>query len=312
MRVPTSTRLAWGLALLALMAVPATADVIYSGTDHWSTAQTYTNFAQDPIPADFFCPGSPPFTGKIDLKGVPLATEPECILGGIDTIVHRLDNATFDDDGSATTRLRFVAISLAGIEPLEIPGCGLFDVTASLDGSEQPTTEMTIYRKTEEGGTFVAPLKLNVRMAFTPRDGGESAAVRREIYLGPGTSSVWSVVPMAKKTIPVKVDTNGDQVPDTMLPAPSNFAAGNVDPNIALAVTALPRCYPTDPDPIPCTVGQCVYKSCHCTPWSQNPNPFEPLENCTGYPDNISVCHLHCVYVCIECELIPKEETGAL
>lgn len=304
MRLPTSTRLVWGVALLALMAVPVTADVIYSGTDHWSTAQTYTNFKEDPIPADFFCPGSASFSGQIDLKGMPLTTEPECILGSIDTIVHRLDNATFNEDGSATTRLRFLAISLAGVEPLEVPGCGLYDVTASLDGGKQPTTEMKIYRKTEDGGTFVAPLKLNVRMRFTPRAGGEPVAVRREIYLGPGTSSVWSLVPMAKEIIHVKVDTDGDQVVDTMLPAPSNFAAGNIDPNIALAaVTAIARCYPTNPDPITCPEGQCPRQSCHCTPWSQNPDPDEGLENCVGYPDNISVCHLHCVNTCVACPI---------
>lgn len=295
--------LGWSVAMLALFAVPVVADdVIHSGPDVWKTGRTFTSFAVDPIPADFFCPGSQPFTDTVHLKGVPLVTEPECNGFGVDTVIHRLDNATFHEDGTASTRIRFLALSLGGVEPLEIAGCGVYDVTASLDG-EQPTTEMKLQRTSEDGGTFLAPLELDVKMVFTPRDGGEALQVHRNIKLGPGTSSFWSVVPMPEDYVQVKVDTDGDQVPDTMIPAPSNFAAGNIAVPAALACKVVIK-----PPPPVCLYPYCLYESCHCTPWSQNPDPFESLWNCRGYPDNLDVCHLHCVYNCVLCEEIPGEE----
>lgn len=307
------TRLTLWIAMLALAAAPAFAeDVVYSGADHWSTARTFAHFVQDPLPADFFCPGSAPFADRIDLKGVPLATRPECILGNVDTIVHRIDDATFQADGSASTRIRFLALSLAGIEPLEIPGCGVYDVSASLDG-DQPTTEMKIFRTAENGGIFKALLNLNVKMVFSPQDGGEPLQVRRNIQLGPGTSSVWSIVPMPKheEIVRVQVDTDGDRVPDTMIPAATNFAAGNINPNVVPAAVTQPSpddelCYTTNPPAVECPEGLCPYQSCHCT--LDSTDPFEPLNNCrsgTG-PGGISICHLHCTNVCIECG--PEEE----
>lgn len=298
-------RFLFSLAILALIAAPALAggNTIYSGADLWATGQTYTNFKLDPLPQDFFCPGSQPFDGQINLKGEPLATEPECILGAIDTVINRLDDVSFDDEGNASTLIQFMALSLTGTQPLGIAGCGLYDVTASLDG-EQPVTAMRIARTSEYGGTFMAPLHLNVKMVFTPRGEGEPLSVRRGIRLGPGTNSVWSEVEVAQDYVPVKVDTDGDRVADTMLPAPSNFAAGNIVPgnvlpeNVALAAQAIPFCYTTNPPRIECENGAEPELNCHCTPWSQNPTPLTTQENCPGYPDDIDVCHLHCTWTC--------------
>ncbi len=304
----TTRRFAW-IAMLALIAAPAVAnDVIYSGADHWSTGRTFAHFVEDPLPAGFFCEGSAPFAEQINLKGAPLATEPECVLGSIDTIVHRLDHATFHEDGSASTRIQFLALSLAGMEPLEIPGCGTYDVTASLDGSRQPITEMKIQQDSADGGTFAALLDLNVKMVFTPRGAGEALAVDRNIKLGPGTSSVYSVVPMPKpeEVMRVQVDTDGDLVPDTMLPARTNFAAGNINPNIVPAASTSPVfqpfCYTTNPPPVVCPVGYCGFQSCHCT--LDSVDPWEPLDGCRSGngPGGISICHLHCNNLCLPCD----------
>src|SRR3954454_11110532 len=79
---------------------------IQNGIDVWSTAgdgSTFVDFAQNPIPAGFFCAGSAPFTAKVAFQGVPLMTDNKA-LGNTDTIVQRLDNAVFNKRGTAVTR----------------------------------------------------------------------------------------------------------------------------------------------------------------------------------------------------------------
>ena len=71
------------LALALLASVASAAEVLTQGVDVWETATgfTWSSFGEDPIPAGFFCPGSKPFTGMINLHGKPLATQPEGRLG---------------------------------------------------------------------------------------------------------------------------------------------------------------------------------------------------------------------------------------
>jgi hypothetical protein len=258
-----------GFAALALAAAPAVADdVIHRGADGWKTvASTYSTFARDPIPAGFFCPGSPPFTGRVDLRGVPIAAEPAGALDGRDTLIGRLDDAVFDAEGVARTRIALIALNLESVEPIDT-GCGLFDVRVVLD-DEQPTTEMTIVRRAAGGGTFEAPLALNTRVIFTPVAGGESLVVERRIDLGPGSNSVWIESRRPDEPNVARVDTDGDGVPDREVALGSNFR-----PGIALAATS-PQISRTE-----CGV------SCHCTVGSTDPN--EPNSHCD---------HLHCVEV---------------
>lgn len=300
-----TVRLSWGLTMLALVVAPALADdVILSGADLWQTPGevSYTDFSNEPLPKDFFCPGSQPFSGRIVMTGAPLATEPAGVLGPVDTVVHRLDDATFDADGVAATRLQVMALSLAGTEPLDV-GCEQpFELTASLAG-EQPLTEMRIKRDADYGGSYVAPLKLNVKVVFTPMDGGgEPLVARREIVLGPASNSYWTTTDQIGTDAfgdPVRLDTDGDGVPDASLPGPSNFVAG-----MALASTFA----------IACPAGWCPGECCHCTPRIYNPQWNEPLDNCRRDPDDptlIDPTHLHCVDCCVPCnvEIEPIEET---
>ena len=267
------------LALIALTAVSpvAAADLVHNGADVWETATgfTYSSFDKNPIPAGFFCPDSKPFTGKISLHGEPLKTEPAGSLGPIDTIVRRLDDAAFDAKGEARTRIQLLALSLASVKPIDT-GCGLYDVKASLAG-EQPVTEMKILRTSDGGGTYVAPLELNVKLVFTPVNGkGEQRELTNRVSLGPGSNSFWSyskAVPHG----PVRVDTNGDGTADALMPASSNFAAG-VAPATAVSGTATAQ------------PARCQYQSCHCAVASTN--PYEPNSHCE---------HLHCVYVYVSC-----------
>lgn len=275
------------IVFLALLGTfPAAADqTIHRGDDYWQTSgagSTFTSFEEDPIPADFFCPGSPPFTGTIALEGSPLATDPPGFLGSIDTIVRRLDDATFDEQGVASTRIQLLALSLASPEPIDV-GCeSRFDVAVSLAG-EQPKTEMKILRQDEDGGTYVAPLALRVRLAFTPADGGETLGIDRDVRLGPGTNSVWATHDRVGTTAwgePVLVDTDGDRVAEAVL-GPANFAG-----------SILPAASGGGPSPsLPaCTGCYSLVPSCHCNPNSTDPN--EDGSSCSS-------SHLHCVWVCV-------------
>lgn len=289
------------VALIAIVAAmisgsPAfAADAIHNGVDLWMTVAGFaqTSFADEPIPAGFFCEGSQPFTGKIAFKGVPFAVAPAGSLGGMDTAVRRLDDATFNEKGEATTRIQLMALSLASVKPIET-SCGKYDVAVSLAG-EQPVTTMKIFRTEALGGTYSAPLSLNVKAVFTPVNGDKAARreVTRRIELGPGSHSVWAYVQAPQYPAGVKIDTNGDGKPDTVLPASSNFVAG-VSPAVLKGdAPARPHLAATLSQQIAtpvCPVGQCPYQSCHCDPNSTD--PYNPSTGCD---------HLHCIWTCVTC-----------
>ncbi len=266
------------------------AETVQKGVDLWMTVAGFaqTSFANEPIPAGFFCEGSKPFTGRIAFKGVPFAVSPANSLGGMDTAVRRLDDAAFNDKGEATTRIQLLALSLASVQPIET-SCGKYDVTVSLAG-EQPVTTMKIFRTEALGGTYSAPLSLNVKAVFTPVGGDKSGRreVTRRIELGPGSRSVWAYVQAPQYPAGVRIDTDGDGRPDTVLPASSNFVPG-VSPAVLtgqeparphLAASVTPKC----------PIGQCSYQTCHC-----DPNGTDPYESNSGCD------HLHCIYVCVTC-----------
>jgi hypothetical protein len=280
--------------ILALIAgAPAFgADVIHKGVDLWMTVagSTHTSFADQPIPAGFFCESSQPFTGMVVLKGDPLSVAPANRLGAIDTVVRRLDDAAFNAKGEATTRIQLMALSLVSVKPIET-SCGAYDVAVSLAG-QQPTTTMRIFKTDALGGTYSAPLSLNVRAVFTPVDGNPAGRreVTRRIELGPGSRSVWTYLNLPRYPQGVRVDTDGDGRPDTVLPASSNFLAG-VSPAVLKTAPPLPRLAGTISPAIFCPAGQCPYNSCHCTLETTVPAP--------AWNQSSAGCdHLHCVTVC--------------
>jgi hypothetical protein len=277
-------------------------EVVHKGVDLWMTVAGFaqTSFADQPIPAGFFCASSAAFTGKVKFKGAPLAVEPADSLGSIDTVVSRLDDATFDAKGEATTRVQLMALSLVSTQPIET-SCGKFNVAVHLAG-EQPKTLMHIFRTDALGGTYTAPLALNVKAVFTPVNGDASGRreIVRRIDLGPANNSVWAYINLPRYKAGVSVDTNGDGKPDMVLPAASNFLAG-VSPAVLKAPPALPRLaasgsQTTDQTATPviaCPVGQCAYQSCHCAPTTQSPPPAWN-QSSTGCASD----HLHCIWTC--------------
>ncbi|HYO11756.1 MAG TPA: hypothetical protein VE685_01000 [Thermoanaerobaculia bacterium] len=206
----------------------AAAPVIERGIDVFTTTangKTFYDFGANPIPAGFFCKRSAAFTGRVALKGLPLEADGD--LRGADTVIERLDDAAFDENGVARTRVRFRALSLGSIAPLKT-SCGAFHLYITLDGPQRDTG-MRIFRANELGGTFHAPLSATVRMTFVPVKG---RSVRRLELKGsvlfPGHPIPWSHDggPTAKRIVSAVVDTNGDLTPDTPLFGTSNFAPG--------------------------------------------------------------------------------------
>lgn len=175
------------IALLAAAPLAAAGDLpgrVEAGFDFWQTLSsgaTAYPFANDPLPAGFFCSGSEPFKGVINFEGIPLDTQPAGILGTTDTIIERLDEAVFNGRGVAKTRIRGRALNLVGTEPLK-NACGTWKVTASL-ADDQPVTEMIFRREHRFGGNFDANLRLKIRVAFTNVDTGAVRSVVREVHL---------------------------------------------------------------------------------------------------------------------------------
>lgn len=241
--------LAATLAVLALCLAStlsaADRGVIYRGMDLWTTpadGRTAVSFAENPIPAGFFCSSSEPFTGTLRFRGVPLETSPAGVLGNTDTIVERLDDAVFDHRGVARTRVQLRALSLVGMEPLRT-SCGTFQITAGLDG-EQPVTIMEIVRDGSFGGYFLAPIELNFRLSFYPVNQGreiQSQANRgtertyrplqlvQFFRLSSNPRAGWTFEPGedgVRHQDVVNIDLDGDGAPETEFPGTSNIAVG--------------------------------------------------------------------------------------
>jgi hypothetical protein len=218
------------LSVLAILpAVAASAPGIQRGIDPWTTVPdgTYSDFSNNPLPAGFFCAESPAYTGRIWLKGVPLVSDSET-LGTTDTIVERLDNAVFNKNGVARTRVRVAALQLEGIENFKSV-CGEYKVRVTLDG-EQPVTTMRILRDNNKGGRFLVPLSLNTKVIFTRVDNeAEQLEFSYPVQFPVNPHNRWAyrnLVPSAKRIGQLTVDTDWDGVPDTVLPGTSNFSAG--------------------------------------------------------------------------------------
>lgn len=305
-------------ATLLVVAAPLQADdVVYSGIDVWTTSPFGTSaldFSNDPLPADFFCSGSELFDGVVPLIGSPLVTEPQGALGPIDTIVHRLDDAVFDESGVARTRIQFQALSMVSMQPLRTR-CGAFDVRVVLDG-EQPVTEMEIRREQAEGGTFSAPLELRARLLFTPVGQPQARPLEffQEVALEPAPGSQWSFREPELRKVEgfIVADTDGDLEPDRFLPGASNFAAARAVGAESSQLTV--RCEVTTASTLTLqdgssfsadnelstgtTSARCCIETCHCTLGSTD--PLTPCANCEEG-------HLHCNIVQVPCDFVPNE-----
>ena len=254
----SSSRLAgWAMILGVLLAAPAmaAAPTITSGVDIFSTsAGTKADFASNPLPADFFCTGSAPFSGTIPLTGVPVTTAPAGIAGSADTIVERLANGVFSASGTATIPVILRALKMQSASNLSVscPGVGTTNwrVDVCLCGTQTQTSITAQIGSCGTCGTFNGTLAVNACLRFTRLDTGATIGpVTQSLRLGIN-SMPWCYQPGTRETVisgSFSVDTDCDSKTDRILPGTSNFHPGwscaNVGQDCLTLFASLTRCH---------------------------------------------------------------------
>jgi hypothetical protein len=263
------------LALFVLAAPAAAQPPILPGVDLFSTGTgqnpTVVSFANNPIPADFFCPGSAPFTGAIALQGVPLSTSPAGVTGGADTIVERLTQGNFVN-GVATIPVIVRALQLTSVSTLQVTCANGTTTNWRVDSclcGQQPRTNIEV--KVDDPvcgcGHFSGKLSLNVCLRFTEIHTGETRGpIRQPITLAINNMPWCPKAGTGETTVNerFKVDSNCDGQTDIDLPGTTNFHPGWTCALQAQAAVA----------------GNCwsIYASLtHC---HENPNPDDVHDHC--------------------------------
>lgn len=249
------------LVLGVFLATAAVAQpTIVHGVDVFQTSTsnpTIADFSTNPIPAGFFCPGSAPFTGQIQLKGVPLTTSPAGAAANGDTIVERLADGVFSG-GSASIPVVVRALRLTGVNTLVVT-CGdgttsTWRVDTCLCGL-QPTTKITVTVDQSCGcGHFSGTLQLKICLTFTNVATGAVAGPISQAVLLNINNMPWCPKPgLGEPTIAsfFGVDTNCDGQPDLRLPGTTNFYPGwdcsNQGVDCWTQYASLTHCHPADP-----------------------------------------------------------------
>ncbi|MDX1997745.1 MAG: hypothetical protein SF066_08485 [Thermoanaerobaculia bacterium] len=174
----------------ALGAASASAQTIPAGADRWVTpanGQTYFVFPKGDL--ESLC--GRPATGALYqayFVGDPLAGN------DWDTAVTRLDNATFNTAGVATTRIQVTALRFKSLNPVSTP-CGVLTFKAELNGG-QPISTMTITKTSAKGGTFTANIPVNVVIRAYNQSGAPVGQLFYSRNLpNPTTGAPWSFGP---------------------------------------------------------------------------------------------------------------------
>ncbi|MBI5709484.1 MAG: hypothetical protein HZC42_04155 [Candidatus Eisenbacteria bacterium] len=164
--------------LVLLCAAPAGAQNVTTGLDFFVSIDPGSSQSfQGPyaIPADFFAPGSEPFTGTIQLMGDPLGTSPYCLdlLGPADTIVRRNADATLPGPPSTDfVPIEIVGLNLVSVNPIVVTYTDLHTEPWNVRVSLSPVPPATpgtirIVLQTPQGGTFDSQLPVRPVFTFT-------------------------------------------------------------------------------------------------------------------------------------------------
>jgi hypothetical protein len=227
---------------LAAGAAAQTGDVL-PGIDLWVTPGTgisTEDFADNPIPAGFFDPGSDPFTGIITWQGSPLPNLGGPSLGPTDTVVSRPVTAELPIVGSQDTiPIEIVALNLVSVQPITVTYNGgqnpeSWNVAACLSATAQSQGTMTISRDCDNGGTFSSTLPVRPKLIFTraspPAIRTLDQGAAGEIQFAT-TGGRWLYNPNPQLQIlrvqaGAVIDGNCDLTPDPALAGSSNFVPG--------------------------------------------------------------------------------------
>ena len=131
-----------------------------------------------PIPADFFDPGSDPFTGQITLRGRPFDIDN---LGNTDTLVQRRADPVqpVDPPGAmGSVPIEIIALSLVSVQPMIItyPPTSMlppemWSVSVGLSQMTQPVGSLSATKTHPNGGIFTTTLPVLPKLIFTRVDG---------------------------------------------------------------------------------------------------------------------------------------------
>lgn len=141
-------------------------------------------------------------------------------------------------------------MSLVSIAPVKT-ACGAFHAYVSL-GERQRVTTMNIRRTQELGGSFIAPLAVDIRLTFIPVKPSQGNEARKLELAGsftfPAPILPWSFTGGVTSSDTVVVDTNGDLIPDRQFPGPSTFSPGRPPRSLNKAVYCCPQevCHAAD------------------------------------------------------------------
>jgi hypothetical protein len=178
------------MLLATFLAIPAFAQTIPPGKDFWVTpnnGQTDFTFPNGDVESLCGAPSSTTWNHKVLLKGIPAPGS------DYDTVVSRLDPATFNTSLVATTRIQVAALNFASAAPQSTP-CGTLTWNVRLAGG-QAVTMMTLRRTSATGGLFSADIAVNVEFrAFL--GGTYLGSLFYNIVLpDPATGTPWSFGP---------------------------------------------------------------------------------------------------------------------
>jgi hypothetical protein len=167
-----------------LVASVAFGQTIPPGTDCFattagSTSVTFGSPSLPPIPADFFFPGSQPFTGTVELRGEPLTG----YSNGVNTVVQRKTAAVMP--GPATVQVELIQLHLVSRNPITVLDSGggihLYDMDVALNPGTPSVGTMSIWQTSPPpggGGYFslfgTQGITIYPRFVFTPHEGGLS------------------------------------------------------------------------------------------------------------------------------------------
>ena len=170
-RRPTSIVSVLAIALTVIVAPPDTQGGIPPGDDCFRTqcgGGTRFSFCDSALPADFFGPGSDPFTGSVEMgRGENGSNEP-------DTVARRLQamelEGPFPAQGS--TPIELVQLNLVSCNPITVTfndgqNAQQWNVAATLSETVLEPGTMTVTKTDAAGGTFTAEFPVQPVFTFT-------------------------------------------------------------------------------------------------------------------------------------------------
>ncbi len=191
----------------------------------------HQTFAATPIPAGFFGPGSEPFTGRINFRGVAL--DPDN-LNNADTIVERLGDPVVSSDpvgATATVPIQIVELSLTSVAPFTVTYAGdepeLWRVDVDLSAIPQQVGSLTATKTHPNGGTFDSVLPVQPRFTFTRLSDGAVRILDTGLAGQPPVvlqGTAMSFVNQLHSSVDIIHDGQGEFVPGVVEGQPGDMA----------------------------------------------------------------------------------------